>query len=167
MPRLWAKTVTFDSVSLGDELPILVKWETEETIQRFRDLVTSREPPAIYSNDPAIGPANEPANEPPEIGEGATVQESMAQAALIWSMAFTAYVAELLEKGFKLPNIVAKGSQLDLEILQPVNPGDTLVLTGSVVDKRVEQELRLIECRVIIENQSGETVASATATVSL
>ena len=87
-------------------------------------------------------------------------------------MAFTAYVAELLEKAFKLPNIVAKGSQLDLEILQPVNPGDTLVLSGSVVDKRVEQEsglqeLRLVVCQVVIENQSGEAVASADVLVSL
>ena len=159
MPRVWAKTVSFDSVSPGDELPILVKWETEETIQRFRDLVASWQAPTVDSNKPA--------NEPAEFGEGATDPESMAQEALIWGMAFTAYVAELLEKGFKLPSIVAKGSQLDLEILLPVNPGDTLVLSGSVVDKRVEQELRLIECRVIIENQSGETVASATATISL
>ena len=86
---------------------------------------------------------------------------------LNWGMAFTAYLAELLEKSFKLPSIVAKGSQLELEILRPVNPGDTLVLSGSVVDKRVEQELRLVVCRVIIENQSGETVAEATATISL
>ena len=43
MPRLWAKTVSFDSISLGDELPILVKWETEETISHFRDLVSPPE----------------------------------------------------------------------------------------------------------------------------
>ena len=35
MPRLWAKTVTYDSVSVGDQLPILAKWETEETIAGF------------------------------------------------------------------------------------------------------------------------------------
>lgn len=159
MPRLWAKTVNFDSVSLGDELPILVKWETEETIRRFRDLVSPSESSAVN--------LDEGVDEPSKVSDATT-----AQPALIWGMAFTAYVAELLEKGFKLPNIVAKGSQLELEILQLVNPGDTLVLSGSVVDKRVEQEsglqeLRLVVCRVIIENQSGETVATATATVSL
>lgn len=158
MPRLWAKTVNFDSVSPGDGLPILVKWETEETIQRFTELVSLLDPPAVFSNEPA----NEPAAESAEAAVATT-----GQPALIWGMALTAYVAELLEKAFKLPNIVAKGSQLELEILKPVNPGDTLVLSGSVVDKRVEQELRLIECKVIIENQSGETVASATATVSM
>ena len=163
MPRLWAKTVNFDSVSLGDELPILVKWETEETIQRFRDLVSPSEQPAVAANELA----NEPTSEIAERDEAAADPVTAIQPALIWGMAFTAYVAELLEKSFKLPNIVAKGSQLELEIHHPVNAGDTLVLSGSVVDKRVEQELRLVECRVIIENQSGETVASATATVSL
>ena len=147
MPRLWAKTVSFDSISLGDELPILVKWETEETIPHFRDLVSP--PEVLPKNSSNVAGA---ISEPPGLNCG---------------MAFTAYLAELLEKGFKLPRIVAKGSQLELEILRPVNPGDTLVLSGSVVDKRVERELRLVVCRVIIENQSGETVAEATATIRL
>ena len=155
MPRLWAKTVSFDSISLGDELPILVKWETEETISHFRDLVS---PPEVLPE--------EAAEELPKNSSNAAGANGEAPS-LNWGMAFTAYLAELLEKAFKLPSIVAKGSQLELEILQPVNPGDTLVLTGSVVDKRVEQELRLVVCRVIIENQSGETVAEATATISL
>ena len=154
MARLWAKTVSFDSITQGDELPILVKWETEETIQRFRDLLSLSEE--------LTGSSSEATNEPADKDDATT-----AQTALSWGMAFTAYVAELLEKGFKLPNIVAKGSQLELEILQPVNPGDTLVLSGSVIDKRVEQELQLVECRMIIENQSGETVASATAIVCM
>ena len=35
MPTLWAKTVEFDNIAVGDQLPILVKWETEHTIRRF------------------------------------------------------------------------------------------------------------------------------------
>ena len=141
-----------------------MKWETEETIRRFRDLVSPWGPQAHTSNDPTANDstANEPKPGPTEMDAETTVQP-----ALIWCTAFTAYVAELLEKSFKLPNIVAKGSRLELEILQEVNAGDTLVLSGSVVDKRVEQELRLVVCLVVIENQSGEMVASATATVSM
>ncbi|PKB68492.1 MAG: hypothetical protein BZY81_01830 [SAR202 cluster bacterium Io17-Chloro-G4] len=155
MPRLWAKTTTFETVSLGDELPILVKWETEQSIQRFGDVQS----PTASSDESA------------ESGE-----KSPAQTDSVWSMAFAEYVAELLEKGFQQPNLVSnlvsdfdskEGSQLKLEILLPVNLGDTLALSGSVVDKRVEQELRLVECRVIIENQSGETVASANVLVSI
>lgn len=146
MPRLWAKTVSFDSVSPGDELPILVKWETEETIQRFSETASSEEP----------APGAQTESDVPK-----------AQTALIWGAALTAYIAELLEKGFKLPDIVARGSRLELEILRAVNPGDTLVLFGSVVDKREEEGLRLVDCRVTVENQSGDTVATAIATVSL
>ena len=155
MPRLWAKTVSFDSISLGDELPILVKWETEETISRFKNLIP---PPEVLPEQAA---EELPKNSIDAIG---AIREA---AGLNWGMALTAYLAELLEKGFKLPSIVAKGSQLELEVLRPVNPGDTLVLSGSVVNKRVEQRVRLVVCRVVIENQSGETVAEATATISL
>ena len=35
MARLWAMTVEFDKIAAGDQLPILVKWETEHTIRRF------------------------------------------------------------------------------------------------------------------------------------
>ena len=35
MATLWAKTVTFESVNLGDRLPIVIKWETRESIERF------------------------------------------------------------------------------------------------------------------------------------
>ena len=35
MATLWAKTVTFESVNLGDRLPIVIKWETKESIERF------------------------------------------------------------------------------------------------------------------------------------
>ena len=38
MARLWAMTVDFESISVGDTLPVLIKWETEETILRYNSL---------------------------------------------------------------------------------------------------------------------------------
>ena len=38
MARLWAMTVDFETVAEGDTLPVLIKWETEETIQRYASL---------------------------------------------------------------------------------------------------------------------------------
>ena len=38
MARLWAMTVEFDSVAVGDTLPVLIKWETEDTILRYNSL---------------------------------------------------------------------------------------------------------------------------------
>ena len=147
MPRLWARTVSFDSVSLGDQLPILVKWETEETIKRFNALVSGAPEDANGSSKP----------QDPQTPEGATAS----------SAALLAYVAELLEKGFPIASILAQGSSLDLEVLQTVGPGDTLVLTGRVVGKQEVQDKRVVECEVVIDNQDGQTVARARATVCL
>ena len=38
MARLWAMTVEFENVAVGDTLPVLVKWETEDTILRYNSL---------------------------------------------------------------------------------------------------------------------------------
>ena len=38
MARLWAMTVDFDTVAYGDTLPVLIKWETEDTILRYNSL---------------------------------------------------------------------------------------------------------------------------------
>jgi hypothetical protein len=50
MARLWARTVSFESVRVGDQLPILVKWETRETIERFLALASA----------PLSGPEDQP-----------------------------------------------------------------------------------------------------------
>ncbi len=38
MARLWAMTVDFETVAVGDTLPVLIKWETEDTILRYNSL---------------------------------------------------------------------------------------------------------------------------------
>lgn len=38
MARLWAMTVDFENVAVGDSLPVLIKWETEDTILRYNSL---------------------------------------------------------------------------------------------------------------------------------
>ena len=136
MPRLWAKTVNFDSVAAGDQLPILVKWETEETIKQFGKQFSALATPSVPTFD-ASGPA------------------------------LVAYVAELLEKGFPITSIQAAGSSLELELLRPVAAGDTLVLSGRVVSKQEIEGQRAVGCEITVENQSGEKVALAHATVCM
>ena len=99
MARLWAKTATFESISVGDGLPILVKWETKETIARSSRLFlsTSQQEP----RDPAMA-EEEPAPEYP--GPAALAVPGLV-----------AYVAELLEKAFPIPTTPeAKVISLDL-----------------------------------------------------
>ena len=145
MARLWAKTVTFESVAVGDQLPILAKWETGETIARFNALI-SREDTG------------------PEAAEAAQ-DTSAGQAA--GAPALAAYVLELLEKAFPIPSSLAQGGKLDIQTFQPVRPDDTITLTGEVVDKHVEEDRRMVECVVLVENQHGQTVARAVTVVCL
>ena len=116
MARLWARTTTFASVNVGDELPILVKWETAETIARFAALLgpESERPDESADSEPAAAP---PAPAP----------------------ALLSYVTELLEKGFPLPSITAQGSSLTLQVFAPVQAEDTISLAGRVVAKGQQQ----------------------------
>ena len=77
LARLWARNTTFESGSVGDELPILVKWETEETIKKFRELAT-----------------------PEQTGESPGTPDSDHPPAAC--QALISYATELLEKGFPL-----------------------------------------------------------------
>ncbi len=117
MARLWAPTTTYESICLGDYLPIMVKWETAGTEMTLPSL--------------------------------------------------TAYITELLEKGFPPPSILAEDSRLEVKTLAPVPAEDTISLSGEVVDKRESGGKRLVECRVAVENQRGLRVAEATAVISL
>jgi hypothetical protein len=138
MARLWAMTVDFDSVAVGDTFPVLIKWETEETIQRYASLH----------------------------GEGAEYEDNEAPERLP-QQTVTSYIVELLGKGFPPERLDAEDSSLDVEHLQPVRANDTISLSGTVVDKRTTGGQRLVECAVAVENDRGEPVARARAVVSL
>ena len=140
MSRLWAQTVTFDSVSVGDQLRILVKLGTEEAICSAGVLLKSGT--ATEATEP-IGNVDPPA---PDL---------------------TAYLLELLEKGFPIETIQGKGSSLKIESLQPINSGDTLSLTGRVVDKKEQGELKVVTCWMVVENKEGQILAEASAEVCL
>ena len=138
MTRLWAMTVDFDTVAVGDTLPVLIKWETEDSIQRYAALHGE-------ADDETEGPAPEAL--PPKTVEG--------------------YVTELLSKGFPHERLEAEGSNVEVEHLQPVRANDTISLSGRVVDKQTADGLRLVECVVSVENDRGEPVARARAVISL
>ncbi len=138
MSRLWAMTVDFDAVAVGDTLPVLIKWETEESIRRY-------------------------AARHGEEGDdtGAPTPEALPAQTL------DSYVIELLSKGFPPARLEADESSVDVDHLRPVRANDTISLSGRVVDKRTADGLRLIECAVAVENDRGEPVAHARAIISL
>ena len=134
MARLWAMTCDFDAIAPGDYLPILIKWETAQSIRA------------------RLGP---------EAAETDEAQLELPRSAML------AYMRELLEKGFPPGSLDAEGSHLELELLHPVTPGDTISLSGVVAAKRTEGGRRLVECRLTAEHESGEPAAQAAAVVRL
>ena len=138
MARLWAMTVDFDNVAVGDTLPVLIKWETKESISRYA---------ALHGQGSEEGEGPAPEALPIQTVDG--------------------YVTELLSKGFPLERLEAEGSSVDVEHLQPVLANDTISLSGLVVDRHTADGLRLIECAVAVENDRGEAVARARAVISL
>ena len=136
MARLWAMTVEFEKVAVGDTLPVLIKWETEDTILRYNSLHGETD-----END-----------EFPDTLPQKTVES---------------YVVELLGKGFPPERLDAEGSRVDVEHLLPVVANDTISLSGTVTDKRMDGGLRLVQCSVAVDNDRGEPVARATAVISL
>ena len=146
MARLWAMTVDFDSVAVGDTLPVLIKWETEESIQRYAALHRDLHQEGSYET---VGTTPE------------TTPEALPQKTV------DGYITELLSKGFPFDRLEADGSSVQVEHLTPVRPDDTISLSGSVVGKRTADGLRLVECAVEVDNDRGEPVARARAVVSL
>lgn len=151
MARLWAKTVSFQSISVGDQLPILVKWDTQETIDQFDELAMPVCPPDWHN-----------LHTDKEFAE-----QGIFRGTVVPGPAIVAYIAELLEKAFPIASILDRGSHLETQAIEPVRPGDTVTFTGEVVGKREEQGLRLVECAIIGENQHGQIVARAVGVVSL
>ena len=145
MPTLWAMTVSFQSINPGDQLPIVIKWETVESIQRF-----NARAPADNHEDFGRGLDEDSAGEP-------TLDESV----------LLAYVKELLAKAFPSESITSPASRLDLELTAPVKPEDTISLSGKVVSKREDDAGGLVECEVVIENHRQETIGMAAAVVVL
>ena len=143
MARLWAMTVDFETVAVGDTLPVLIKWETEETILRYIGLQGDGDD---IDGDEIVGD-DEPLCLP---------ERTVAS-----------YVTELLGKGFPPERLEAVGSSVEVEHLLPVLANDTISLSGAVVDKRVSAGQRLVECSLAVDNDRGEPVARARAVISL
>ena len=150
MPTLWARTAKYDSIQVGDELPILVKHESQETINAYAELAR-------------IVPHPE--------GHSLHTEEEYARTTVFAGTvnagpATVAYVAELLEKAFPLAYLVAKGSRLEMRATEPVRPGDAVTFTGGVIEKGAAGGQRTVVCQVAGTNQLGQRVAVATATVA-
>ena len=151
MARLWAKSMSYESVEVGDELPILVKHESQESIDQYSKLAM----PHLATDWHSLHTEEEFA------------KEGIFGGTVNMGVATVAYVAELLEKGFPLEKLMGRGSRLEVRATEPVRVGDTVTFIGEVTGKREEDGLRLIDCEVTGTNQLEATVARARATIAI
>lgn len=142
MARLWAMTATYESVQVGDELPIVVKWETAESIARF-----------LAQIDPAAA--------------AAAVADAGDAAAQLPAAMLDGYARELLEKGLPVPPEPADALRLDWQSRSPIAAGDTLSLSGRVTGKEERDGRRWIDCQITVSGADGQTLGTATAAVAL
>ncbi len=146
-----AASVTFESIQVGDELPVLEKTESQETINGYTEL-------------------NRREDAPVQRGANLHTDEGYAQAGIFagtvnQGVVTCAYLYELLQMAFPMANVYR--STFNMRALEPFRPGDVVSFTGKVLEKREEGGQRLVDVEVTGTNQLGQTIASAKATVPL
>ena len=149
MATLWARRVSYDSIQPGDELPILVKQESQETIGFYARYAQSTLPQGWHS-------VHTDAEHASKDIFGGTVNLGTAT---------VAYVAELLEKAFPMRALMGPGSFLEVRLTEPIRPEDTITFTGEVTGKRDDNGQQLVDCEVMGSNQLEQIVARANATI--
>ena len=140
MATLWAQTVTFNSIEIGDRLPVIIKWETAETIERYNGILLSQDPDAP---------------------DDAEISETLDPRML------DDYVKESLLKGFPPSSIENPASQIDIKILEEIEAEDILSIEGIVTGKSIEDSISIVDCSVVIERQDKTVVANASARLAL
>lgn len=78
-------------------------------------------------------------------------------ATLAHGFVFVAYVSEMMENNFGLPWL--ENGALEIKNIGPANPGDTLVISGTVEKIETEGSTTKISCRVLVENHNNDKVA--------
>ena len=151
MATLWAKTVSFESVQVGDDLPILVKHENQMTIDNYTKLASSAPKPG-WSN---LHTDKEFASKGIF---GGTVNMGVAT---------VAYAAELLEKAFSIRDITGEGSSIEMRATEPFRDGDTVTFTGQVTAKRSQDGRNLVDCEITGVNQREHVICRTNATIAV
>jgi acyl dehydratase len=140
------KTLTFDEIKIGDELPQHTKWITSQSAVRFgrtyKDVFSGHINPRVSEGQFGVG--SMPV-------QGAVVEAGVTPLIINWLRSAKPWLY---------------GGRQESRFIQLVVPGDTLIYHGKVIDKITEQDKKYIVIDVFAENQKGEKVMVATARVA-
>ena len=141
------RVLTFDAVSVGDQLAPVAVSESLEIMLRKNGLRLAGKPkPSNIHTDEDFARKNI---------FGGVVNSGPAT---------MSYVDQMLERSFPL-RAFYDGGRLLMRAITPFRSGDTVTFAGEVTGKRVENAKRLVECRIRGTNQAGELVCLCDATM--
>ncbi len=133
----------FDEFQVGDEFAPIIKKMTQEKINAYVSTAEDYNP---------IHVDVEFAKKTPFGGTIAPGFQSMA------------YISELMAREFGIGWYV--GGVLDLRLIRPVKPGDTLTARAKVIDKKEEGGRNVVVCEVRLTNQDKADVITGNAEVA-
>jgi acyl dehydratase len=132
--------LTFDTLSVGDQLAALSISESQEVINRKSDFRLSGAP----------NPVNIHNNEE-------FARQNIFSGTVASGPAAMTYLDQMLQKSFPL-RAFYQGGQLLMRAIEPFRAGDTVTFQGEVTAKRVESADPSVECRIKGINQRGDLV---------
>src|SRR5687768_9622782 len=133
MTTIEKSKVSWDSIKVGDKLPVLKRSETQEDIDNYTKL---NEHPASGGGIPGFN-LHSDAN----IAEGAIFKGTVN-----YGVCTVAFMTELLMNAFPA-RAVMRGS-INMRALEPIRPLDLVTYTGEVTGKRTEGQKRIVDVEI-------------------
>jgi acyl dehydratase len=142
-----AGLLTFDSISIGDQLTPLAVSESREIINRKDQLrLAGQVSTSNIHNDEEFA------------------RQNIFGGAVNSGPATMSYVDQMLQRSFPLRAFYGGGNLL-MRAITPFRAGDTVTLQGEITGKSREAGQKIVECRVKGINQRGELVCLSDATL--
>jgi acyl dehydratase len=130
-------------VTVGQELAPIEKYMTQEKINIYIDAVEDYNP--IHVD--------------PEYAKNTVFKSTIAP-----GYQFIAYLSELMARDFGEKWIT--GGSMELRLLRPVFPKDTLTVGAKIVEKKEEDNGMSIKCDVWIKNQDNKEIIVGYTTIA-
>lgn len=138
------KTLSFDDINIGDELPSYTRYVTLEMGIKHGKIYGD-----FYSGHVDIEASKRQFGVPTMPIQGAFTQGGFAPFMINWLRSARPWIY---------------GGKSDIKFIMAVTSGMTLLYQGKVIEKKIEGNKKFVICEVWAENERGEKVAVGTTT---
>ncbi|MBI3327733.1 MAG: dehydratase [Nitrospinae bacterium] len=138
------KTLYYDDVNLGDDIPTLVKKPTTQQLVKYAG--ASGDYYQIHYD------------------HHFAVNAGLKDGVIVHGLLTAGWMAQMLTDWLPSPMALKK---FGVSYRAMARPGDTIACKGKIVNKYEKGGEHLLECEIAAENQRGEQCAVGTATVAL